>query len=115
MKKLRIIAILGIAMLSFNSMNAQSDAATTNKETINSSDKQPEKIVYKNIDYYIIDGVWYAKIKKRFVLRTAPKGAKLKNLPKGGENVVMAGVKYYKLNGVFYKKSKGGGYEVARP
>lgn len=117
MRKLQIIAILTIAMLSFNSVNAQSGTDTTTKKaTINSSEKQPEKITHKNIDYYIIDGVWYAKINKRFVLRTAPKGAKLKDLPKGGENVVMGGIKYYKLNNVFYKKSKkGGGYEVARP
>lgn len=116
MKKLQIIAILGIAMLSFNGVNAQSDTGnTTKKATINSSEKEPEKITHKNIDYYIIDGVWYAKIKKRFVLRPAPKGAKLKNLPKGGENVVMAGIKYYKLNGVFYKKIKNGMYEVSRP
>lgn len=116
MKKLQIITVLAFAMLSFNSIYAQSNTDTTTKKaTINSSEKTPEKITFKNIDYYIIDGVWYAKIKKRFVLRTAPKGAKLKNLPKGGENVVMAGIKYYKLNGVFYKKSKGGGYEVGRP
>jgi len=115
MKKLQLIAVLAFAILSFNSLNAQSKTDTTKKATINSSEKQPEKITHKNVDYYIIDGVWYAKIKKRFVLRTAPKGAKLKNLPKGGENVVMGGVKYYKYHGVFYKKAKGGGYEVARP
>ncbi len=116
MKKLKFIAVLAFAMLSLNSINAQSKTATTTKKaTINSSEKEPEKITHKNIDYYIIDGIWYAKINKRFVLRTAPKGAKLKNLPKGGENVVMGGIKYYKFNNVFYKKIKDGMYEVARP
>ena len=116
MKKLQFIAFLAIVLLSFNNLNAQSNTDTTTKKaTINSSEKKPEKITHKSIDYYIIDGVWYAKINKRFVLRTAPKGAKLKKLPKGGENVVMGGIKYYKYHGVFYKKSKGGGYEVARP
>lgn len=116
MKKLQLIAILSIVMLSSNVVIAQSKtSAPTKKETINTSKKEPEKITHKDIDYYIIDGIWYAKINNRFVLRTAPKGAKLKNLPKGGEEVTLAGIKYYRLNGVFYKKIKGGMYEVARP
>lgn len=115
MKKLQLIAILGIAMLSMNSANSQSDVETSKKETINSSEKAPEKITHKEIDYYIIDGVWYAKINKRFVLRTAPKGAQLKSLPKGGKNVVLGGITYYKFQSVFYKKIKDNMYEVARP
>ncbi len=116
MKKIQFFAVMAFIIMSYTNINAQSNKDTaTNKATINSSEKQPEKITFKNIDYYIIDGVWYAKINKRFVLRTAPKGAQLKSLPKGGENVVMAGIKYYKLNGVFYKKIKSGMYEVSRP
>lgn len=115
MKKLQFIAALAVVLLSFSTINAQSNADTSKKATINSSEKTPEKITFKDVDYYIIDGVWYAKINKRFVLRTAPKGAKLKNLPKGCETKVLGGIKYYTLKGVFYKKLKNGMYEVARP
>lgn len=115
MRKLQIIAILGITLLSYNTMTAQTKIESKEKATINSSEKTPEKIVFKEIEYYIIDGVWYAKINNKFVIRTAPKGAQLKELPKGGENVTLGGTKYYRLNGVFYKKVKNGMYQVSRP
>ncbi|MDY7395422.1 DUF6515 family protein [Aureibaculum sp. 2210JD6-5] len=115
MKKLQLIAFLAFAMFSVCSINAQSETDTSKKATINSSEKTPEKITFKDIDYYIIDGVWYAKINKKFVLRTAPKGARLKNLPKGCTTKVLGGTKYYTLKGIFYKKLKNGMYEVARP
>ena len=54
--------------------------------------------------------------KNKYVLRQAPKGAKIKFLPQGGKPVIMGGVKYYKCKGVFYKKNKTDDlYEVARP
>ncbi|GEM_PF-2618044 len=113
MKKLKLIALMCFAMASFSNISAQS--TTDKKATINSTDKKLEKITHKDIDYYIIDGIWYAKINKRFVLRQAPKGARLKKLPNGTELVTMGGIKYHKLNGIFYKKLKNGEYEVSRP
>ena len=85
------------------------------KNTINSSDKKAKKVNFDGIDYYVIDGIWYTKFKNKFILKKAPKGAKLTFIPKGGKIVTMGGKKYYKSNGVFYKKVKGGFYEVARP
>ncbi len=113
MKKLKLIIVLCFAMATVGSISAQS--TVSKKPTINSSEKKPEKITHKEIDYYIIDGVWYAKINKRFVLRQAPKGAILKELPNGTQKAMLGGIKYQKLNGVFYKKRKDGLYEVARP
>lgn len=113
MKELKLIALLCFAMLTVGNVDAQN--TTQKKPTINSSEKKPEKITHKEIDYYIIDGVWYAKINKRFVLRQAPKGAILKELPNGTQKATLGGIKYQKLNGVFYKKRKDGLYEVVRP
>lgn len=113
MKKLKLIITLCFAIATVGSINAQS--TISKKPTINSSEKKPEKITHKEIDYYIIDGVWYAKMNKRFVLRPAPKGAILKDLPNGTKKATLGGIKYQKLNGVFYKKRKDGLYEVVRP
>jgi len=113
MKNLKLIITLCFAIATVGSISAQ--GTVEKKPTINSSEKKPEKITHKDIEYYIIDGVWYAKINKRFVLRQAPKGAILKDLPNGTEKASLGGIAYQKLNGVFYKKRKDGLYEVARP
>ena len=64
---------------------------------------------------YIIDGIWYSKFKKRYVLKQAPKGAIINFTPKDGKMVIMGGKKYYKCKGVFYKKTKDSLYEVTSP
>jgi hypothetical protein len=86
------------------------------KSTINSSDKKIKKINFDGINYFIIDGVWYTRFKNKYVLKQAPKGARLSFIPKGGKMVTMGGVNYYKCKGIFYKKSSSPGiYVVARP
>ncbi len=87
----------------------------SSKETINVSEKTAQKVTFDGIDYYVIEGIWHIKFKNRYVLRQAPKGARLRFIPKGGKIVTMGGRKYYKSNNVFYKKIKGGFYEVVRP
>lgn len=111
MKKIALIFILGVLTMSTSAIQAQSTAPGT----IQTEEKKVEKVTHKEMEYHIIDGIWYLKVKERYILKRAPKGAKLKHLPKEGENVVMGGKKYYKLNGVFYKKIKSGLWEVARP
>lgn len=88
---------------------------STKKNTINSSDRKAQKVNFSGIDYYVIDGLWHTKFKNKFVLKQAPKGARLFFIPKGGKLVTMGGKNYYKKNGVFYKKVKDDFYEVARP
>lgn len=85
---------------------------TLKKATINSSEKEIKTIAYKGITYYIIDGIWYTKMKKKYVLRAAPKGAKINFKPSDGEYVTMYGKKYYKCKGVFYKELKDTTYQV---
>ncbi|MCK0130898.1 hypothetical protein MWU59_05215 [Flavobacteriaceae bacterium F08102] len=84
-------------------------------KTINTTDKESEIVIHKDLEYHIIDGIWYLKSNEKLILRKAPKGARLKRLPKGGEYIVLGGKKYYRLNGVFYKKIKKDLFEVARP
>lgn len=124
MKKLKIGLLLILAFTAINVASAQEnnkqdeikEIADGKKSTINSSEKKAKKIKFKNIEYYVIDGMWHTKLKNKYVLRKAPKGAKLDFLPEGGVSVIMGGVRYYKCKGVFYKKNRNDDlYEVARP
>ncbi len=113
MKKLKLIATLLVIFISFTNVNAQIDS--TEKATINKSEKEISEITHDGINYYVINGIWYIKFKNKLVLRQAPKGAKITFLPENGKMVTMGGKKYYKSNGVFYKQLKDSMYEVIRP
>jgi len=120
MKKFKFSLLIIIVLTSFNFLNAQNndidEKINKNKQTINTTEKKVEKIKFKDIEYYIIEGIWYIKIGNKYVLRQAPKGAKIDFLPTGGEPVVMGGIRYYKCKGIFYKKNRNDDlYEVARP
>jgi len=135
MKKLKLNLLVIFMVTSFTMVNSQEKVTdqeallagttldtelirskdSTKKNTINSSDKKAQKVNFNGINYYVIDGLWHTKFKNKFILKQAPKGARLDFIPKGGKLVTMGGKKYYKKNGVFYKKVKGGFYEVARP
>ena len=90
------------------------DTNKTKTETIRTSDNKIKQIEFKGINYYIFNGTWHTKSKKRYVLRNAPKGAKINFKPEGGEFVTMHGKKYYKCKGIFYKQHKDSLYEVVR-
>ena len=124
MKKLKLGLMLIFMFTAFNMANAQDTTENkvstkkinSTKSTINSSEKEAKNIKFDDIDYYVIEGMWYTKLKNKYVLREAPKGAKIDFLPQGGKPVTMGGVRYYKCKGVFYKKNKTDDlYEVARP
>lgn len=114
--KLSLLLLLGIGVLNMAyAQEKENPGKVEPKSTINATDKTPKKIVHENIDYYVIDGIWYGKFKNKYVLRQAPEGAILDFLPKNGEAVTLTGKQYYKCKGVFYAKTQDGKYEVARP
>lgn len=113
MKKLKFSFVFAIGLIGMQLTQAQT--SNQEKETIIITEKKDEKIVkHQGITFYVINGIWHTKMKNKYVLRAAPKGAVIDELPKGGENVRMAGKMYYKCKGVFYKKI-GKKYQVARP
>ena len=116
MKRLMISLVVIAVFLISNSVNAQKIASKekTTTKTIRSSEKEIKQLVHKGITYYIFNGTWHTKMKNRYVLRNAPKGAKISFIPDGGEFVTMHGKKYYKCNGIFYKQQKDSLYEVVR-
>ncbi len=107
MNKLKNALLILIAFLCLHISQAQE------KETIKHTEKKENIAKHDGITYYVIDGLWHTKMKNKYVLKPAPKGAKITFLPEGGKIVSMAGKKYYKCRGVFYKKGKDH-YEVVR-
>ena len=115
--KVMCIALLSLAGL--NEIVAQDQASVDSvddrKKTIKVTEKKEKIVKHDGVTYYVIDGMWHTKMKNRYVLKTAPKGAKTNFIPDGGKIVTLAGKKYYKCRGVFYKKLPGGLYEIERP
>lgn len=115
MKKIKIVLVLFIALSTFNTIQAQTSTKKKAKETIIVTDKHKKVVTHNSITYYIFDGMWHTKLKNKYVLRTAPKGAITNFLPTGGEQIKIAGKKYYKCKGVFYKTLGNNRYQVAKP
>lgn len=118
MVRLKTLCIAFIGLFGLQVSQAQDQALATpkdHKKTIKVTEKKERKVVHKNITYYVIDGMWHTKMKNRYILKTAPEGAKTDFIPEGGKLVTLAGKKYYKCRGVFYKKLKNGIYEIERP
>lgn len=117
MKRLMLSLIVIVAITTSNNILAQEVAnkiKTQTSKTIQSSDKEINEVLYKGIRYYVFNSTWHTKMKNRYVLKNAPKGAKISFKPEGGEYVTMHGKKYYKCRGIFYKEHKDTIFEVVR-
>lgn len=66
---------------------------------------KPRVVVHRNVEYYRNNGVWYKKKNKRYVVVTAPVGARISVLPKGSKIVRVKNTRYYRCKGVYYKRS----------
>lgn len=118
MTRLKTLGIAFIGLFGLQVSLAQDQASVVTKDhkkTIKVTEKKEKKVVHEGITYYVIDGMWHTKMKKRYILKSAPDGAKTDFIPEGGKLVTLAGKKYYKCRGVFYKKLKDGLYEIERP
>jgi len=117
MKRFMLSLIVIVAITSSNVILAQEVADKTKNsksKTIRSSENEIKEVVHNGITYYIFNSTWHTKMKNRYVLRNAPKGAKLDFKPEGGTYVTMHGKKYYKCKGIFYKEYKDSIFEVVR-
>jgi len=119
MVRIRVLCIALLSLAGLGQISAQdqasADSTADRKKTIKVTEKKEKIVKHEGITYYVIDGMWHTKMKNRYVLKTAPKGAKTDFIPEGGKVVTLAGKKYYKCRGVFYKKIPGGLYEIERP
>lgn len=118
MTRLKTLCLAFASLFGLHVSLAQDQASIDTKDhkkTIKVTKKKEQKVLHKGITYYVIDGMWHTKMKNRYVLKTAPEGAKTDFIPTGGKLVTLAGKEYYKCRGVFYKKLKTGLYEIERP
>jgi len=67
---------------------------------------KPRIVVHKRTNFYVADGVWYKARGKKYVVCAAPRGVKVRTLPRGNKVVVVNGRKLYKYKGIYYKRSK---------
>ncbi len=105
MKHLKIFLITTIAFLTFNISSAQVTLKIYPKKgVVVTKLSKPKIVVHKKVNYYCADGVWYNKVKGRYVVVGVPLGVSLKRLPRGYKVVKIQGKTYYKYRGVIYKK-----------
>ncbi|MEC8831220.1 MAG: DUF6515 family protein [Bacteroidota bacterium] len=64
----------------------------------------PRVIVHKRTNFYYADGVWYTIRGKDYVVIGAPKGIKLRTLPRGSKVFYRNGRRLYQYRGVWYKR-----------
>lgn len=65
----------------------------------------PRVIVHKKTSFYLADGVWYKARGKRYVVTSAPRGIRVKTLPRGSKVVYRNGRRLYQYQGAWYKRS----------
>lgn len=66
---------------------------------------KPRIVAHKKTNFYFADGVWYKARGKKYVVCAAPRGIKVRTLPRGRKMVMVNGRKLYKYRGVWYKKT----------
>jgi hypothetical protein len=72
-------------------------------------------IVWADVRYWFVDGVWYAPAAGGCVVVRPPLGVVVPLLPPFRTAVVIGGVTYFYVNGVYYRERAEGGYEVVAP
>ena len=73
------------------------------------------KIAVGGLSYYYVNGIFYQKRDRGYVVVPAPMGAVVSKLP-NDHNVIMAnGAQYYTYNGVYWKHTPSGYIVVSEP
>ncbi|MBO0329492.1 DUF6515 family protein [[Muricauda] lutisoli] len=65
---------------------------------------KPRVIVHKRTNYYLADGIWYKAHGKKYVVTAAPRGVKIRTLPKGSKVFYRNGRRLYRYRGIWYKR-----------
>lgn len=73
------------------------------KTAINTPPRGAKKIVYKNVNYHFIDGVFYKHRDKKYVIAKPPVGLRVTVLPSHAKILHIAGIKYHYYYGNYYR------------
>ena len=107
MKSVKILFTVIFMLGTLASVSAQTKVVRVYPKhgTVVTTLRSPKLIVHNNVRYHLADGVWYKARGKRFVVCAAPRGIRVRTLPRGYAVVKVNGRKLYKYKGVWYKKS----------
>ena len=107
MKNLKVLLTILAVAFTFNISSAQVTLKIYPKRgAVVTKINKPRVVVHKKVNYYHADGVWYNRVRGKYVVVGAPVGVTVKRLPRGYKVVKIRGRKYYKYRGVVYKKHR---------
>ncbi|MDC6352285.1 hypothetical protein PP178_12045 [Zeaxanthinibacter sp. PT1] len=108
MKKLTLVWIISLFLVSIMSLQAQRVVKVYPKHgVVVTKIHKPKLVRHQGKAFHFSRGVWYAKHNRGFVVVAAPKGIRIKRLPRGYTKVVVNGHKFYRFNNVLYKRHRG--------
>lgn len=73
------------------------------KIVINTPPRGAKKIIYKNVNYHFVDGVFYKHRDKKYIVVKPPIGLTVKVLPSHAKILHIAGIKYHYYYGNYYR------------
>ena len=109
MKSLKLLCLLLVVFGMFNNAQAKTELKIYPKiGIVVSTVHKPKIYLHSGIRYHFAGGIWYKPHGRKYVVCRAPRGVRVKVLPKGHSLVVVKGRKLYLYNGVLYKKKSRG-------
>ena len=107
MKRIKVILVITAFLGSIIAAHAQIKTVVRvypKHGTIVKTIANPRVIAHRKTNYYYADGVWYKARGKQYVVTAAPRGIKVRTLPRGSKVVYRNGRRLYQYRGVWYKK-----------
>ncbi|MER3318918.1 MAG: DUF6515 family protein [Allomuricauda sp.] len=107
MKRMKIVLVIASFLGAVIATQAQTRTVVRvypKHGTIVRTIANPRVVVHKKTNYYYADGVWYKARGKRYIVTAAPRGIKVRALPRGSKVVYRNGRRLHQYRGVWYKK-----------
>ena len=73
------------------------------------------KIALGGLSYYYVNGIFYQKRDRGYVVVAAPRGAVVSKIPHGHKVIVDNGKRYYPFKGVYWRRTPAGYIVVSNP
>jgi len=121
--KLLVISCLGVAVLvqstdadaRFKQRNYSHHRHYSKSKFVTVLPGRFVKIAFGGLSYYYVNGIFYQKRDRGYVVVAAPRGAVVSKLPRGRRVIVDNGMRYYTFNGVYWKRTPAGYIVVSNP
>lgn len=121
--KLLVISCLGVAVLvqstdadaRFKKRNYSHHRHYSKSKFVTVLPGRFVKIAFGGLSYYYVNGIFYQKRDRGYVVVAAPRGAVVSKLPHGHKVIVDNGMRYYTFNGAYWKHAPAGYIVVYNP